>query len=104
MPRDNNNPDIILVLPPKKVIVKPVPIPGYSIEILTIDKDSWWIDIHQKAVPTFKESNLKEWLMAYRELSLHDGILVALDDLTGSPIATAGSLANSKQGMFPKGG
>jgi GNAT superfamily N-acetyltransferase len=66
--------------------------------------DEWWVEIHRKAVPTFKESDLRAWLAAYRRLALPDGILVATADDTQEPVATAGSLANSKDGMFPGAG
>jgi len=55
-------------------------------------------------VPSFGVPDLTRWLQAYRALSLVDGILVATDELTGEPVATAGSLANSRGGMFPGAG
>lgn len=98
------SPDILLVLPPNQATLDPVPIPGYSIQPLAPELDCQWIDIHRHAVPSFSEANLKIWLTRYRQIALRDGILVAVDDVTGRPVATAGSIAHSKDGMFPNGG
>jgi len=81
-----------------------MPVGGYSVRSLPRSLDSWWIDIHRKAVPVFGESDLKGWLERYRSLALPRGILVATDDASGDPVATAGSIANSKDGMFPEAG
>ena len=98
------SPDIILVLPKGHVLAAVAPVAGYSVQALPASSDAWWIAIHRQAVPAFGESDLKDWLQRYRDLALRDGILVATEDTTGAPVATAGSLANSKGGMFPEGG
>lgn len=99
------SPDIILVWPSgREAPPDPVSVPGYAVQPLSHHQDSWWIDIHRKAVPSFSESNLIDWLDRYRELALPSGILVATDDATGEAVATAGSIAHSKDGMFPGGG
>lgn len=98
------SPDIILVLPKRHAVPAVSPVAGYTVQALPRSLDAWWIAIHRKAVPAFRESDLKDWLKTYRELSVPDGILVATADATQEPVATAGSLANSKGGMFPDGG
>ena len=98
------NPDIILVWPAGRAAPAAKPVPGYSVRDLPVALDAWWIDIHRLAVPSFRRADLESWLERYRELALTDGILVATDDASGEPVATAGSLANSKGGMFPGGG
>jgi GNAT superfamily N-acetyltransferase len=100
----SGSPDIILVWPPGRACPKPAPVPGYSVGALPPASDSWWIDIHRRATPWFAEPDLRNWLARYRDLALPEGILVATEDATGEPVATAGSLANSKGGMFPRGG
>ena len=81
------SPDIILVWPDGQSVPEPVPVTGYSVRSLPRAKDSWWIDIHREAVPTFKPLDLERWLERYRDLSLPEGILVATDDATGQPAA-----------------
>jgi len=98
------SPDIILVWPGDRELPEPVPVPGYSVRALPPALDSWWVDIHRKAVPSFAEPDLVRWLERYRSLALPEGILVATDEATQEPVATAGSLAHSKDGMFPDGG
>lgn len=98
------SPDIILVWPRGREILDPAPVAGYSVRALPRSLDSWWVDIHREAVPTWTTSDLTGWLERYRALSLPEGVLVATDDATGRPVATAGSIANSKNGMFPEGG
>ncbi len=98
------NPDLILVWPLYEKRPEIVPIEGYTVNYLSKNNDSWWIDIHKQAVPSFSKSKLENWLSHYRSLSLTKGILVATHNEKQTPVATAGSLANSKQGMFPDGG
>jgi ribosomal protein S18 acetylase RimI-like enzyme len=98
------NPDIIMVWPESRQVPNLTPVTGYSVRALPRALDSWWIDVHRRAVPVFGISDLVRWLERYRTLSLTEGILVATDDFTREPVATAGSIANSKDGMFPDGG
>ena len=98
------SPDIIMVWPASREIPAPTPPAGYSARTLPRALDSWWIDIHRRAVPAFRVQDLGLWLERYRSLSLTQGVLVATDDATQEPVATAGSIANTKQGMFPNGG
>lgn len=98
------SPDIILVLPAGHEIPAPVPAPGYSVRSIPPSLDRWWIDIHRKAIPSFGEADLKVWLERYRNLALPEGILVVTENASGGPVATAGSIASSKNGMFPDGG
>jgi mycothiol synthase len=98
------SPDIILVWPVGARISDPEPVPGYSVRALPLALDTWWVDIHRKAVPAWSPQDLVRWLERYRSLALPDGVLVATHDATGQPVATAGSIANSKDGMFPEGG
>ena len=98
------NPDILLVWPRGKAAETAVPPPGYELLTLTPSLDSWWIDIHRLAVPSFARSDLETWLADYRTLALSDGVLVARHIESGTPVATAGTLANDKQGMFPNAG
>lgn len=98
------SPDIILVWPSGREVPAPVPVAGCSVRALPRTLDSWWVDIHRKAIPSFGTSDLTRWLALYRDLSLTQGILVATEDATQKPVATAGSLADSKGGMFPDGG
>jgi mycothiol synthase len=104
MPDLAGSPDIILVLPANREIPEPAPVAGYSVRSLPRILDSWWTDIHRKAVPVFERSDLENWLERYRSLSLPEGILVATNDATQEPVATAGSIASSKDGRFPGGG
>jgi len=97
------NPDIIMVWPRGRELSRPPAVDGYWVQPLSPEQDDWWIDIHRSAVPSFREADLVAWLARYRSLALPDGILVATD-AAGEPVATAGSIANSKQGMFPDGG
>ena len=55
------------------------------------------------ATPWFSKDDLRGWLVDYRRLALANGILVARDR-NGDIVATAGSIANEKGGMFPRGG
>lgn len=98
------SPDIILVWPQGRAIPEPEPVVGYSVRVLSRALDTWWIDIHRKAVPAFGVSDLKIWLEHYQRFALAQGVLVATEDATQEPVATAGSLADSKRGMFPDGG
>ena len=98
------SPDIIMVWPASREIPAPTPPAGYSARTLPRALDSWWIDIHRRAVPAFRVQDLGLWLERYRSLSLTQGVLVATDDATQEPVATAGSITNTKQGMFPNGG
>jgi mycothiol synthase len=98
------SPDIVLVWPPERDAPTPTPVAGYAVQPLAPENDAWWIDIHRQAVPSWDEGRLRPWLDRYRELALPDGILVAVEESTGLPVATAGSLANDKDGMFPDGG
>ena len=98
------NPDILLVWPRGKSLAPAPPPDGYEVHTLPESLDAWWIEIHRLAVPTFRRSDLEGWLISYRELALPDGVLVAVHTESGTPVATAGSIANSKQGMFPDGG
>ncbi|MEZ5066239.1 MAG: hypothetical protein R3B81_16045 [bacterium] len=50
------NPDIILVWPPGKVAPAVEPVAGYSVRDLPTALDSWWIDIHRLAVPSFRRN------------------------------------------------
>ncbi len=90
--------------PENQKVPDPATVTGYSVRELPPALDSWWIDIHRKATPWFAVSNLESWLGEYRNLSLNQGVLVATEDATQQPVATAGSLSNSKAGMFPDGG
>jgi ribosomal protein S18 acetylase RimI-like enzyme len=98
------NPDILLVWPRGQTCDAATPPPGYQLRTLTAALDEWWIDIHRLAVPAFARSDLETWLAHYRKLMLEDGVLVAVHTESGAPVATAGSLANDKQGMFPGAG
>ena len=98
------SPDIIMVWPKGRPQVVAKPVGGYRVDVLPAERDSWWIEIHRKAVPSWSEEKLREWLARYRRLSLADGVLVAIDEETGAPVATAGSIDDSKDGMFPGGG
>ena len=98
------SPDIILVWPFGRDLSDPMPVAGYSARALPQALDSWWIDIHRKAIPAFKATDLERWLQRYRSLSLPEGILVATHDATGKPVATAGSLADPDRKMVPDGG
>ncbi len=100
----SGSPDIILVLPKEHEFVSRVPVAGYSVRVLEPSLNDWWINIHSKAVPSFGRDRLTRWLESYRKISLPEGILVATSDDTGKPVATAGSISNSKNGMFPNGG
>ncbi len=98
------SPDIILVWPKGQALSVPQSVSGYSVQVLTPELDEWWIEIHRKAVPSFPASSLSTWLERYRSLALEDGIIVATDNATKQPVATAGSIDSDKDGMFPKGG
>ena len=47
---------------------------------------------------------LEGWLERYRSLALPEGILVDTQDSNGEPVATAGSIANSKAEIGLSGG
>ena len=98
------SPDIILLWPIGRELAEPTPVPGYSIRALPAELDSWWIDIHRKAVPVWRREQLEAWLDRYRSLALKGGILVATEDSSGEPVATAGSIANSKKEVSLNGG
>jgi len=97
-------PEVFLVWPGGKEVPRPTPVAGYTLQVLTPSRDPWWIEIHRRAVPTFVPADLEAWLQRYRRLALPGGILVAIEDGTGEPVATAGSLADSREGLFPDGG
>jgi GNAT superfamily N-acetyltransferase len=98
------NPDIIMVWPEGQCLSDPEPPVGYSVKALPRERDSWWIAIHRQAVPSFQVADLEQWLERYRSFALDEGILVAIHDRTGAAVATAGSIAHSKDEMFPGGG
>ena len=98
------NPDIILILPRLHEAVNLRPVDGYVAASLPSERDAWWIDIHRQAVPSFDRADLSAWLKRYRQLALPDGILVASDSATGTPVATAGCIVHTKNEMFPDGG
>ena len=97
-------PDIIMVWPTDREIADPPPVAGFSVRVLPRALDSWWVDIHRKAVTTWKPAELRPWLERYRSMALPNGILLASSDTTNKPVCTAGSIANSRDGMFPGGG
>ena len=98
------NPDIILVWPKDKRGPRYAQPEGYTVAPLAPAEDDLWVDIHRLAIPSFSVPDLRGWLARYRTLALADGILVARDKQSRRPIATAGSLADGKSGMFPSGG
>jgi len=98
------SPDIIMVWPEGQSLLDPKPPADYSVRSLPPEHDSLWIEIHRQAIPSFQATDLKEWLERYRSFALDEGILVAIYDQTGEAVATAGSIAHSKGGMFPSGG
>jgi len=98
------NPEIILVWPKGQKKLKILAVGGYHLIYFEKENDSLWIDIHNKAVPSFNNSDLKKWYRRYSDLALEKGIIAAIDNKTGEPASTAGSLSNSKNGMFPNGG
>ncbi|NNE08967.1 MAG: GNAT family N-acetyltransferase [Gemmatimonadetes bacterium] len=102
--RFEGRPESVLVLPREQEVTAPEPVAGYSVQGLPRALDSVWIDIHRKAVPRYARPDLVNWLERYRRLSLSEGILLATEDATREPVATAGSLANPKDEMFPDGG
>jgi mycothiol synthase len=95
------SPDIILVWPLGRDVPDVAPVPGYTVDVLPPERDEWWIDIHRRAVPSFGRDDLAGWLERYRRLAPADGVLVATDDATGEPVATAGSVASSGHVVFP---
>lgn len=98
------SPDIIMIWPKGQSLLVPEPPAGYSARSLPPEHDSWWIEIHRQAIPSFQVADLKEWLKRYRSFALDEGILVAIHDQSGQAVATAGSIAHSKGEMFPNGG
>jgi GNAT superfamily N-acetyltransferase len=97
------SPDIIMVWPPGEC-PDPPPVAGYSVRALPETLDSWWIDLHRQAIPTWGVPDFERWLERYRALALPEGVLVATHDATGEPVGTAGSIVNSKDGIFPESG
>lgn len=100
----NGNPDIILVWPKGKGSPSYVKTAGYSVSPLDPTEDEIWVAIHRLAIPSFSASDLHRWLARYRTLALQKGIFIAREDKSGDPVATVGSLADAKDGMFPLGG
>ncbi len=98
------NPDILLVWPPRQSVPDLAPPPSINVRPLRPDEDSTWVELHQESVPTFTAGDLRTWLARYRELALESGNLLAEDHETNRPVATAGSIANDKDGMFPGAG
>ena len=98
------SPDIILVWPVGREAPEAGAVDGYSVTAIGPERDPDWIDVHRRAVPSFAHADLATWLARYRSLALPDGVLLATDDATGEAVATAGSIANDKDGMFPGGG
>lgn len=97
-------PESVLVLPRERRVATPNAVAGYSVQAMPRSLDSLWVDIHRKAVPRYARFDLINWLERYRRLSLSDGILLATENATQEPVATAGSLVNPKDDMFPDGG
>jgi GNAT superfamily N-acetyltransferase len=99
------NPDIVLVWPKDRPPPVPSAIDGYRLRMASGSRDhDAWIEIHQRAVPTFGEPDLRGWLDRYQMLALPDGILLAEDEETGEAVSTAGALAHDAGGRFPGGG
>ena len=98
------NPDISLVWPKDKGRPGYIKPEGYSVSPLAPTEDDIWVAIHRLAIPSFSAPDLRGWLARYRSLALPDGILVAREKASGTPVATAGSLAHPKDGLFPLGG
>jgi hypothetical protein len=53
------SPDILLVWMAGRELPSSMrPVTGYSVRALPRSLDSWWIDIHRKAVPAWSTSDL----------------------------------------------
>lgn len=94
----------VLVWPASLQIPDPVPVAGYSLRVLTDDLEAAWVAIQRKATPRYEKSELTAYLEAYRQIALVDGILIAFDDATDEPVASAGAIEGSYCDIFPGGG
>ncbi|MCB0183300.1 MAG: GNAT family N-acetyltransferase, partial [Caldilineaceae bacterium] len=99
-----NNTELILLWPHGRAAPEPAPVAGYAVQPLPPDRDEGWVAIQQQAVPRYEPSDLYGWLARYRRLVLPQGILVAVDERSGAPVATAGSLATPRSDRFAAGG
>lgn len=96
--------ETILVWPNNKKPPKVSPVAGYSIRPLTEPHDAWWLDIQEQAVSHYSAEQLAPYLERYRQLALPDGILIAMDNASQRPVATAGSLLSPRKDLFTNAG
>jgi mycothiol synthase len=94
----------ILVWPKGRGVPRTQLPPGYEVRAALAADDDAWVRIHRLAIPGLSEATLRAGLAGYRPDALEGGILIAWENSSGLPVATAGSLADSKGEMFPSGG
>ena len=94
----------ILVWPRGRQAPQPLPVDGYSIQPLPADQDSWWLNIQCQAVPHYTSDLLTPSLERYRRLALAEGILIAVEECSRLPVATAGSLISPRDDLFLNAG
>lgn len=94
----------ILVWPKERRVPRLRVPPGYCMCTAAPADDDAWVQVQCLAIPWSTEALAREWLAGYKDGLLDGGMLIAWEQTSCRPVATAGSLADSKREMFPSGG
>jgi mycothiol synthase len=78
--------------------------PGYELRTFEDGDDAAWLAIQEQADPEIPGGDFRPFLVSYRALLLPAGLFFAIDRPSGSAVATAGAVHNTRDGMFPFGG
>ena len=101
----NEDREIILVWPKGHPVAQVERPAGYVSHVLQSSRDEdAWTSIHRQAVPRFAESDLRAWLVRYRQYALPEAILIATESSSGAAVATAGCLCVPDGGSIPGAG
>ena len=77
---------------------------GYALRTHQPGDEATWRTIQNSAEPVLPGVDIDEQLKRYRSLLLPNGLFFAIHLASGEPVATAGALHNTRDGMFPFGG
>ena len=77
---------------------------GYALRTHQRVDEAMWRTIQNSAEPVLPGVDIDEQLKSYLSLLLPKGLFFAIHLASGAPVATAGALHNTRDGMFPFGG
>jgi mycothiol synthase len=77
---------------------------GYQLRTYERGDDAAWLSIQKLADPVIPGGDFDRFLAQYKAALLPNGLYFAVDGASGEPVATAGAVHNTRDGMFPFGG